>query len=160
MRIGECMFFSRCFDLGALLLDLLLDDELVLVEGFLDLAIGHLSILHFKLKLIFECVNLFCEYSAYGFLPLVYVIISDSVHDHLFELGELTGALGSHLFGHLLVVVFQLADLFQISHVEVDLLLVLLFKSLLLRLNIIDDVFAALPHGHFNFLAQQLPFVF
>ena len=51
MRIGECMFFSRCFDLGALLLDLLLDDELVLVEGFLDLAIGHLSILHFKLKL-------------------------------------------------------------------------------------------------------------
>jgi len=93
-------------------------------------------------------------------------------------LGELTGALGSHLFRHLLVVVFQLTDLFQISHVEVDLLLVLLFKSLpkkkhgqsqlkeirnghlLLRLNIIDDVFAALPHGHFNFLAQQLPFVF
>ena len=38
-------------DLAALPLDLLLDDELVLVESLLDLAVRHLPVLHLQFQL-------------------------------------------------------------------------------------------------------------
>ena len=104
MSCGPCRLF-RCSDLISLFLNLLLDDKLVLVESFLYLTIGHLSVLHLKLQLILELVNLFNEYFAYTFLPLINVVVTDGLHDEMLELGELAYAVCRYLRCHLFVVV-------------------------------------------------------
>ena len=104
MSCGPCRLL-RGPDLISLLLDLLLDDKLVLVEGFLYLAVGHLPVLHLQLQLILELVNLFNEYFAYAFLALINVIVTDGLHDEVLELGEFSYTLRRYLRCHLLVVV-------------------------------------------------------
>ena len=79
---------------------------------------------------VLECVGLFDEDFADALLALIDVVVADSVYNELLQLGELSQTARCNRLGHLLVVVAQLADLLQLTHIEVDLLLVLLFKSL------------------------------
>jgi len=50
--------------------------------------------------------------------------------------------------------VLQLAYLFQFTNVEVDLLLILLFKMLLLVVDAFDDLFSTLAHGCLYFVLE------
>lgn len=138
---------------------MLLDDELVLIERLLNLSVSHLSILHFQFQLVFKSVDLFNENFSDGLFAFVDVVFADSLDDELLEVGELSGALGADLGSHLLVVVLQLPNLLQISHVQIHLLLILTLKALLLSLNTVYDFFTTGPHRGFYFVTQCLAFL-
>lgn len=135
---------------------MLLNDELVLVECFLDFTVRHLTVLHLQFELILECVDLLGQNSAHTLLPLINVCVTNRVNQQLLELRELARAVCADLLGHLLIVVLQLAYLLKFTYVQVNLLLVLLFKHLLLHLDAMDDGFTTLTHGRFYFESQLL----
>ena len=79
---------------------------------------------------VFKSVDLFNENFSDGLFAFVDVVFADSLDDELLEVGELSGSLGADLGSHLLVVVLQLPNLLQISHVQIHLLLILTLKAL------------------------------
>jgi len=70
------------------------------------------------------------EDAADTLFSFVYVVAANGLDYELFELGKFATAIRRDLLRHLPVVVFELADLFQLANVQVDLLLVLLLEVL------------------------------